>query len=155
MSQSQSQATTPTRSALLNNATSFCNAFASGTASPSDILSHFTSDDAKILVHEHGLPQLAPFLGRTFRGADGLRQYLSVISECLSYENMRFAECIVDAEARKVSVRGQARFTWTSTGQSWDEVFTYVLGFDSEAKVQSYEIWADSGAAWLASRGEL
>lgn len=142
------------RHALLSSATAFCRAFAS-SAQPDQILSHFTRHPSKILVHEHGLPQLAPFLGRTFRGADGLRQYLAVVAECLSFQDMRFTEYVVDAQARKVSVRGEARFTWKSTGQSWDEVFAYVLAFDDEARVESYEIWADSGAAWLASRGHL
>ncbi|AEO57851.1 hypothetical protein MYCTH_2304548 [Thermothelomyces thermophilus ATCC 42464] len=143
------------RAALLASATSFCEAF-SAAADPSDILKdHFTREQANILVHEHGLPRLAPFLGRDFRGADGLCEYLSLVSECLSFERMRFGEYVVDAEARKVSVRGRARFTWKSTGQSWDEVFTYVLAFDRDHKVEKYEIWADTGAAWLASRGEL
>lgn len=145
----------PTRASLLNTATSFCSAFAAG-ASPSELLTHFfTADTSRILVREHGLPQLAPFLGRTFRGADGLEQYLSVVGQCLTYEDMRFGDYTVDAEARRVSVRGEARFTWTSTGQCWDEVFTYVLGFDDESRVERYEVWADSGAAWLASQGKL
>ncbi|KAK4106365.1 hypothetical protein N658DRAFT_490983 [Parathielavia hyrcaniae] len=143
------------RTALLTAATSFCDGF-SRADTPSTILTtHFTHNNDAILVHEHGLPKLAPFLGRTFRGADGLLQYLSMIADCLRFENMRFSEYIVDAEARKVSARGEARFTWKSTGQSWDEVFTYVLAFDAGDRVERYEIWADSGAAWLASRGEL
>lgn len=142
------------RPALLASATTFCNAFASQAPTPL-ILTYFTGDHDKILVHEHGLPQLAPFLGRSFRGADGLAQYLSIVGECLTFENMRFREYIVDTEARAVSVRGEARFTWRSTGQSWDEVFAYRLGFDDEMKVEKYEVWADSGAAWLASQGEL
>lgn len=73
----------------------------------------------------------------------------------LSYENMRFSNYVVDPQQRKVSVRGEARFVWTSTDQGWDEVFTYVLDFDEELKVSVYEVWADSGAAYLASRGEL
>ncbi len=143
------------RSGLLASATAFCNAFASLTPPPQILSQHFTSNHPSILVREHGLPQLAPFLGRTFRGADGLAQYLSIVSEHLTFENMRFSEYIVDAEARMVSVRGEARFTWTSTGQSWDEVFTYRLRFDDEIKVERYEVWADSGAAWLASQGRL
>jgi hypothetical protein len=143
------------RSGLLASATAFCNAFATLAPPPQILSQHFTSNHPSILVHEHGLPQLAPFLGRTFRGADGLAQYISIVSECLTFKNMRFSEYIVDAKARMVSVRGEARFTWTSTGQSWDEVFTYRLGFDDEMKVERYEVWADSGAAWLASQGRL
>lgn len=66
---------------------------------------------------------------------------------------------IVDVESGKVSVKGKARFTWTETGQSWDEVFVYVLGFDlgeeGDGKVVRYEVWADSGAAYLARKGML
>lgn len=144
----------PSRTALLAAATSFTTAFAS-TAPPPEIRTHFTRHSPSILVHEHGLPQLAPFLGRTFRGAEGLAQYLSVVSECLGFEDMRFGEYVVDAEARTVAARGRARFTWKGTGQSWDETFAYVLAFDEECKVVRYEVWADSGAAYLASRGEL
>ncbi len=55
----------------------------------------------------------------------------------------------------KVAVRGRARFTWTETGLSWDETFAYLLRFDARAKLARYEVWADSGAAYLARRGEL
>lgn len=56
---------------------------------------------------------------------------------------------------RKVSVKGQAKFTWIETGQSWDETFTYSLDFDHELKVTDYQVWADSGAAYLARIGKL
>jgi len=54
-----------------------------------------------------------------------------------------------------VSVKGQAKFTWIETGQSWDETFTYSLDFDDEPKVTDYQVWADSGAAYLARLGKL
>ncbi|KAK3990209.1 hypothetical protein QBC44DRAFT_325867 [Cladorrhinum sp. PSN332] len=142
------------RASLLQAATSFCESFASQKP-PDEILSHFTSTESNIVVIEHGLPRLAPFLGREFRGKDGLQKYLHAISEFLTYKNMRFSNYVVDTEARKVSVRGEATFTWSSTGQSWEEVFTYVLEFDGNDKVEKYEVWADSGAAYLASQGLL
>jgi hypothetical protein len=138
---------------LLNAATSFCSSFASKEP-PETIFSHFSSSTS-VLAYEHGLPQLAPFLGRTFCGSRGIREYFDLLGKHLSYENMRFSNYLVDTRQRKVSVRGEAQFTWTSTGQGWDEVFTYVLEFDEELKVKVYEVWADSGAAYLASRGEL
>lgn len=141
------------RSQLLQAAQTFCSAFASQKP-PEEIFSHFsTSDDVE--AYEHGLPQLAPFLGREFRGHDGIKEYFQELSSSLSYEKMKFSNFVVDAEEKKVSVRGQAKFTWTSTGQSWDEVFAYVLTFDDMLKVKKYEIWADSGAAYLASQGKL
>jgi hypothetical protein len=145
--------TTNNRQQLLTAAQAFCAAFADQKP-PEEIFSHFAvSDD--VLVLEHGLPQLAPFLGREFRGHDGLRQYFQMLASSLSYKHMRFGNFVVDPEVSKVSCRGQAKFTWTSTGQSWDEVFTYVLQLDADHKVLVYEIWADSGAAYLASKGQL
>jgi hypothetical protein len=149
------QQTQHTRQSLTDAACAFCDAF-SAKEPPSSILMHFSSahvDD--IIAFEHGLPKLAPFLGRRFTGADGIRSYFDIIGECLSYTDMRFSNYIVDPFSNQVSVHGEARFTWKSTDQSWDEVFTYVLGFDEHLKVLKYEIWADSGAAYLASKGML
>ena len=64
---------TLTRADLLAAARAFCDSFAQ-KKSLDEILSHFAST-GEIVVHEHGLPQLAPFLGRDFRGVDGAREY--------------------------------------------------------------------------------
>lgn len=145
---------TCSRNELLEAAVNFCEAFAA-QKSPEQLAGFFSDEDDEILVLEHGLPQLAPFLGREFRGSAGLGEYLGIISRCLTYANMRFGNYVVDAAAGKVSVRGEATFTWTSTRQNWDEVFTYVLAFNDCLKVTKYEVWADSGAAYLAGKGEL
>lgn len=144
---------TEKRQLLLNATREFCEAFADKKP-PSELFSHFSASD-DVMAYEHGLPQLAPFLGREFRGQKGLQLYFDLLSSHLSYEDMAFSHLFVDPEVSKVSVRGRATFTWTSTGQSWDEIFTYVLEFDNDVKVKTYEIWADSGAAHLASKGEL
>ena len=128
------------RNQLLAAAQAFCVSFAN-KVSPEKIFSHFSTSE-NVFALEHGLPQLAPFLGRVFRGQKGVQEYFELLSSHLSYENMKFSNFIVDAEMNKVSVRGEAKFTWTSTGQSWDEVFTYVLEFSADNKVQVYEIWA-------------
>ena len=156
MAHNQDNSLLQRRSSLLSAATAFCNAFAS-QQDPSRVLSsHFSSAHAHdIIVQEHGLPQLAPFLGRPFRGIDGARAYFELIAGCLTYSDMGFSNYVVDPVIGQVSVQGRATFTWTSTKQSWDEVFTYVLGFDDQSKVVRYEIWADSGAAYLASKGQL
>ncbi|OAP55919.1 hypothetical protein AYL99_10071 [Fonsecaea erecta] len=141
------------RATLLSAAQAFCTSFARKEA-PDKIFSHFSSSD-DVLALEHGLPQLAPFLGREFRGQKGLHEYFTLLASNLTYENMRFSNFVVDPLVSKVSVRGEAKFTWTETGQSWDEVFTYVLEFDEQARVKVYEVWADSGAAYLARKGQL
>lgn len=117
-----------------------------------EILGHFSD---KVTVLEHGLPELAPFLGRTFEGIEGASEYFKVLGETLSFDYMKVTNIFVDSEASKTSVRGKATFTHQKTGQSWDEAWSYVLEFDSRNKIKLYEIWADSGAAYLASRGEL
>ncbi|KAI4865865.1 hypothetical protein F4820DRAFT_418857 [Hypoxylon rubiginosum] len=147
------------RADLLAAATAFCESFAQKKP-PDEILSHFStaaSPDGNdvVVAYEHGLPELAPFLGREFRGRDGVREYFEVVASCLSYDGMRFADYVVDAAENRVAIRGTARFTWTATGESWDEVFAYALKFDDQRKVVRYEVWADSGAAYLASKGEL
>jgi hypothetical protein len=68
---------------------------------------------------------------------------------------MSFSEYFADDSSSKVSVKGKAKFTWNATGESWNEVFVYTLDLDEEAKITDYQVWADSGALYLASKGEL
>lgn len=138
------------REKLLSAAKSFCNAFAD--KKPLDVILSYFSPNAVVL--EYGEPQLAPFVGRYYGGKSEIQEYFKAIS-VLSYEGMHFSEYVVDSEARKVSVVGRTRFQWIETGESWDETFTYRLTFDEELKVETYHIWADTGAAFLARQGKL
>lgn len=142
--------TTTTREDLLKSAASFCSTFADKKP-VEEVLSHFSTTHATSCF-EHGLPTLAPFLGRTFTKP---AEYLGVIAKYLTYKNMKFFAYMVDVETRKVNVQGRANFTWIETDESWDEVFTYVLDFDDEAKITDWNVWADSGAAYLAKEGKL
>ncbi|KAI0180990.1 hypothetical protein GGR52DRAFT_567240 [Hypoxylon sp. FL1284] len=143
------------RADLLEAAKAFCNSFAQ-KETPDEILQHFSADD-DVVAYEHGLPGLAPFLGREFRGREGVRAYFETVAAHLRFEDMRFADegFVVDAAANRVAVRGTATFAWAATGESWHEVFAYALAFDDHHKVRRYEVWADSGAAYLASKGRL
>ena len=114
-------------------------------------------------VHEHGLPQLAPFLGRTFTGRDRVEEYFTLLNEHLRIESMRFEdekEWAVDLETGFVCLKGHARFVSKESEEGWDEVFIYRIGLVEdeeikEVKVRNYEVWADTGAAYLAAKGEL
>ncbi|KAF8586304.1 hypothetical protein K439DRAFT_1341358, partial [Ramaria rubella] len=119
-----------------------------------NLISHFSTIVAPEAL-EHGDPLLAPFLGRKFVGIHSLRSYFELLSQSLTYRNMRFGEYIIDVDERKVVVKGWAEFTWKSTNESWEETFVYVLDFDERNKVKRYQVWADSGAAHLASVGSL
>ncbi|KAH9482487.1 hypothetical protein JR316_0004587 [Psilocybe cubensis] len=143
----------PTRLQLLIAAQKFCESFAE-KKSIDEILAHFSTTH-EISVIEYGAPILAPFLGRPFVGSQAVKQYFDLISSLLSYKEMAFSEYVVDTEVLKASVKGRAEFTWLNTCQSWNETFTYTLDFDEEAKITRYQVWADSGSAYLASHGRL
>src|SRR3954447_8666194 len=97
-----------TRRTLLSAAESFCGAFAS-QAPLEDILGHFSNSRADAIVaHEHGLKQLAPFLGRYFVGPKGVKEYFEILAKHLSYNDMRFSNYVVDPVENKVSMRGEA-----------------------------------------------
>ena len=105
-----------------------------------------------IRIFEHGLPELAPFIGRSFYGIQGITDYFTIISNTLEYENMYFYDYTVDIETKVVSVRGKAKFIWKSTKKYWNEIFIYRIQLDNEYKILIYEVWADTGAAYLASQ---
>ena len=140
------------RGKLFHAASGLCDAFAC-KKSLDEILSFF-ADSPDIFAMEHGHPGLAPFLGRRFTGRSGVEDYFKALS-VLSYQSMNFTDYIIDTAVMKVSVLGQAEFTWSETGEKWDETFTYRLTFDGSFKVKAYEVWADTGAAYLASKGKL
>jgi hypothetical protein len=144
---------TLTRKQLLTSAQQFCGAF-SQKEDISTLLLYFSATH-QVSVIEHGERSLAPFLGKPFTGLSEVKKYFEAISSLLSYENMAFSEFVVDTDAYKVVLKGKAKFTWLSTKESWDETFVYMLDFDEEGKVTDYQIWADSGAAYLARIGKL
>jgi hypothetical protein len=157
------------RPTLLAPIYSLTSAFAAG-ASPSIILTHFTTSPPPV-VHEYGnrhLQSQLPFIGRDFIGLSGVGEYFDLLAEHLSYSDMGFDsedDWVVDPQNMTVCLRGCARFTHKATGQSWNEVFMWRVSLSEDLgesepdpgqglKVQDYRVWADTGAAFLASRGE-
>jgi len=143
----------PSREDLLASAQRFCTDI-SEKKDVVTLVSHF-SKVHEVAAIEYGEAFLAPFLGRSFVGLSGVNKYFETIISLLSYQDMQFSEFLVDSVTRKVATKGRARFTWLSTGECWDETFSYVLDFDEESKLVRYQVWADSGAAHLSSQGKL
>ncbi|KAL3453747.1 hypothetical protein BJX65DRAFT_301566 [Aspergillus insuetus] len=153
------------RQDLVTPTQSLLKAFATG-ADLSTLLSTFTTSPPPE-AHEHGLQSQAPFLGRTFTGRDGITNYFNILNELLGIESMSFddeKEWVVDAESMAVALRGKARFVAKETGEKWDEAFAYRISLAEDEgsnggggglKVRVYEVWADTGAAYLAMKGEL
>lgn len=158
----------PSREMLLSAAICLCTDFTSKSSTEA-MLAHFTTRTPPTAI-EHGHPSLAPFVGRTFDGREEVGRYFELLRRLLAFDNMWFNDFVVDTVRSKVSCQGHARFTWIATGQWWNETFTYMLDFVDEGaqmlvgggglglqdvKVLRYQVWADTGAAYLASRGEL
>jgi len=138
---------------LLAAAKGLCEAFAQGKPI-SELLGFFTEHEA--IAIEHGHPSIAPWLGQEYIGHKEIGEYFQMISDNLSFENMKFGEWFVDEDKFRVGVNGDARWTFKETGKSWDEKFTYVLDYAEgeterepsvrEVKLRKYAVWADSGA---------
>ncbi len=64
------------------------------------------------------MQKLALFLGRMFRGIQGAGENFTILASTISPENGKLTGIFADPAESKVSVRGEATFTWTSTGQS-------------------------------------
>ncbi|KAL4946117.1 hypothetical protein BDV06DRAFT_218641 [Aspergillus oleicola] len=155
-----------TRASLKTATTTLLDAFSSGS-SILTLQSTFTTTPPPT-IHEHGLKELAPFLGRPFTGQNELKSYFEILNEHLGIEDASFDdenEWAVDTENMVVCLRGRARFVSKRTGEGWDEVFAYRVEVADETgegvegrgklKVRKYEVWADTGAAYLAMRGKL
>jgi hypothetical protein len=157
-----------TRLSLLEPVRSLLRAFANPDPNnPNQLLSAFTTSP-KPLAYEHGLPQLAPFVGRSFTGQDGISTYFNLLSSHLEIKDMAFGpeeSWIVDESCMAIALRGTATFIWKKTGQAWDETFAYQIKLAEDVsddpgkkgflKVNEYQVWADTGAAYLASLGKL
>jgi len=139
------------RQQLIHAAESFVQAFTE--KKPPELLFSYFSEH--IIIHEHGMQQLAPYVGREFRGIEGAGEYFSILASTITLEKAKLKSMFVDPKESKVSVKGEATSTWKETGQSWNEIWTSLLEFDDEYKIKVYEIWADQGAVYLASKGLL
>ncbi|PLB38284.1 uncharacterized protein BDW47DRAFT_125434 [Aspergillus candidus] len=140
----------PTRASLIAPVRTLCTAFSSAS-SPETLASSFTRTPAP-LAHEHGLPALAPFLGRDFTGAEGIKRYFALVAGELAIERMDFddeSDWVVDGVAMAVALRGRAR-----VGVAFEQEDTGGVT-KGELKVREYRVWADTGAAYLARVGRL
>jgi len=131
----------------------------SAAAIAEEIAGRFFSADRPddILVFEHGFPATAPFHGVRFRGPKGPAAYRSAVSDRLSYRDASFSEPTVDddGDEEMVSVRGRARCTSKSTGESWDERLLLRFRLDGEGKIVVWEVGTHSGCfgpRWQAFR---
>lgn len=141
------------RTTLLEPVQTLLKALTTTPLSISHLLSTFTTNPLP-LVHEHGLPQLAPFLGRSFTGQDGVARYFELLAQDLDIQDMTFEPedtWLVDDVAMAVALRGSARFVWRRSGQGWDETFLYRVAVAEDVRSEENE----DGGSGLGKLGKL
>ena len=119
--------TTPREQAIIR-AKSFCEAFA--LESTVQILAtHFSKN---VIIFEHGPSTIdeLPFIGREFRGLEGLDLYLKLVRECLVMKKLEFEGWSCDTQAvvegaggttgiTVVTVKGSGEFQYKDTSKRW------------------------------------
>ncbi|KAL4873539.1 hypothetical protein BDV12DRAFT_80300 [Aspergillus spectabilis] len=154
------------RTPLINATSALTTAFAS-RAPLGTLVSQFTVLPAA-QAREHGHPKLGTFMGHTFIGHKGVGEYFNLVEKQMRLREIIFddeSDWVVDTEKSVVCLRGKARWQDKLSEEEWDEIFAYRVALaeeeseqskeKGELKVRFYEVWADTGAAFLANGGSL
>jgi hypothetical protein len=167
------------RSLLQHRAQTFCTAFTDlPNNPPAKILSeHFTTENPRITEHGPSWANtLLPFLGKTFCGIEGCKEYFALLAQTLEFiplqdsfprskEGFIVDDCAevgtADAGVGKgwdgrgaVVIVGKGKFKAVKTEKEWEERFIYRLSeFDEDGRIGHWEIWADPLSAWVAVGG--
>jgi hypothetical protein len=105
--------------------------------------------DAHVVFHEHG-PQTTdlPFLGRDFKGFEGIKQYLEVLLDTLDIIQMEWAEWVAEQKPAGlggvVFTKGLGTFAVKRTKKHWNETFIAQIEVNEEGKVVRYDVFAVS-----------
>ncbi|BGP27950.1 hypothetical protein Rt10032_c14g5290 [Rhodotorula toruloides] len=102
-----------------------------------------------------------PFLGEKFEGEEKVLKYWDLIGSVLKGKGSNFDER--DLLVREKERQGKARAVWTGdavwsvaeTGKEWKEEVVWLFDLVKEGgdwKIQTWEVWADTLSAYLASQ---
>ncbi|KAL5333873.1 hypothetical protein BJX70DRAFT_44351 [Aspergillus crustosus] len=154
------------RTTLIEATSDLITAFASG-ASLTALVSKFTVTPPA-QAREHGHPKIASFIGQTFIGHKGVGQYFNLVERQMRIKEIKFEDekdWVVDTGNSVVFLRGKAKWQNKLSEEEWEEIFAYRIALAEEewdgskekgqTKVQFYEVWADTAAAFLAEKGSL
>ena len=103
--------------------------------------------DLGVVIHEYG-PQTKglPFLGRDFKGFEGVKQYSNALSDTLDIIRMELvAEQNSSGFGGVVFTKGRGTFAVKRTQKDWDESFINRIEVNEEGKIVRYEVFAVSG----------
>ena len=106
--------------------------------------------DSGVVIHEYG-PQTAalPFLGRDFKGLEGVKQYSNALSDTLDIIRMEWVELVAEQRSSGlggvVFTKGVGTFAIKRTQKDWKETYINRIEVNEEGKVVRYEVFAVSG----------
>jgi hypothetical protein len=106
--------------------------------------------DSGVVIHEYG-PQtkVLPFLGRDFKGFEGVKQYANSLSETLDIIQMEWIELVAEQKSSGlggvVFTKGLGTFAVKRTQKYWNETYINRIEVNKEGKIVRYEVFAVSG----------
>ena len=101
-------------------------------------------------IHEYG-PQTTtlPFLGRDFKGFEGVKQYSNALSDTLDIIRMEWIELVAEQNSSGlggvVFTKGLGTFTVKRTQKDWKETYINRIEVNEDGKIVRYEVFAVSG----------
>jgi len=116
--------------------------------------------DSGVVIHEYGPQTTAlPFLGRDFKGFEGVKQYSNALSETLDILRMEWVELVAEQKPSGlggvVFTKGLGTFAIKRTQKHWNETFVNRVEVNEEGKIVRYEVFAVSGLLLLPYCGVL
>ncbi|KIY51541.1 hypothetical protein FISHEDRAFT_70766 [Fistulina hepatica ATCC 64428] len=110
----------------------------SASASPTTMLSHFSTMSEPIIEHA---PMGCPMASLShLKGSNAVRSYFDILATNWRHSDIDVYSVDVDAAHRSVSVCASITWTWRSSGHRFREDFVSNLQFDEHLKLQSFVI---------------
>ena len=106
--------------------------------------------DLSVVIHEYGPQTKAlPFLGRDFKGFEGVKQYSNALSDTLDIIRMEWVELVAEQNSSGlggvVFTKGRGTFAIKRTQKDWNESYVNRIEVNEEGKIVRYEVFAVSG----------
>ena len=109
--------------------------------------------DFGIVIHEYGPQTTAlPFLGRDFKGFEGVKQYSNALSDTLDIIRMEWVELVAEQNSSGlggvVFTKGLGTFAVKRTQKDWKETYINRIEVNEDGKIVRYEVFAVSGPSF-------
>jgi len=105
--------------------------------------------DSHVVIHEYGPETTAlPFLGRDFKGFEGVKEYSNTLSETLDVIRMEWVELVAEPTSSGlggvVFAKGLGTFAVKRTQKQWNETYVNRIEVKEDGKIVRYDVFAVS-----------